>query len=92
MSSNKSDLTKPGIEDLHERVGSKFVLVGVAAKRARELTDYFSQTGAGSVVPPQVRSASSKPLSIALDEICDGKIVVLETGQSVNTSDSHEQD
>jgi DNA-directed RNA polymerase subunit omega len=66
----------PPIEDLFEKVDSKFTLVSVAAKRARQINSYFSQLGEGlgAIVPPQVASVSRKPLSIALEEIAANKI------------------
>ncbi len=67
----------PAIEELIERTESKFVLVSLAAKRSREITDYWGdlgETGIGAAIPPQIMSASSKSLSIALEEIAEGKI------------------
>jgi DNA-directed RNA polymerase subunit omega len=64
------------MEQLLDRVGSKFTLVTLAAKRAREINDYYNQLGEGlgKIVPPQVTSVSRKPLSISLEEIEAGKI------------------
>jgi len=66
----------PPIEDLFEKVDSKFTLVSLSAKRARQINSYFSQLGEGlgAIVPPQVASVSRKPLSIALEEIAANKI------------------
>ena len=66
----------PPIEDLFEKVDSKFTLVSLSAKRARQINSYFSQLGEGlgAIVPPQVASVSRKPLSIALEEIAADKI------------------
>ena len=66
----------PPIEDLLERVDSKFTLVTVAAKRGRQINSYFNQLGEGlgAIVPPQVTSVSRKPLSIAMEEVAAGKI------------------
>jgi len=66
----------PPIEDLLEKVDSKFTLVSVAAKRGRQINSYFSQLGEGlgAIVPPQVASVSRKPLSIGLEEIAADKI------------------
>ena len=66
----------PPIEDLLDKVDSKFTLVTLAAKRGRQINSYFSQLGEGlgSIVPPQVASVSRKPLSIALEEIAADKI------------------
>ena len=66
----------PAIEDLIGKVDSKFTLVSLSAKRARQINSYFNQLGEGlgAIVPPQVASVSRKPLSIALEEIAAEKI------------------
>jgi DNA-directed RNA polymerase subunit omega len=66
----------PPIEELLEKVDSKFTLVSLSAKRGRQINSYFSQLGEGlgAIVPPQVASVSRKPLSIALEEIAADKI------------------
>ena len=77
----------PPVEDLLDRVDSKFTLVVLAAKRGRQINSYFSQLGEGlgAIVPPQVASVSRKPLSIALEEIAADKITFAaqpeETGE-----------
>jgi DNA-directed RNA polymerase subunit omega len=67
---------EPRMESLLDRVDSKFTLVTLAAMRAREINDYYNQLGEGlgKIVPPQVTSVSRKPLSIALEEVEEGKI------------------
>ena len=64
------------IDDLMEQVESKFHLVHLAAKRAREINGYYSQLGEGlgQYVPPLLTTESNKPLTIALEEIAQGKI------------------
>jgi len=66
----------PPIEKLMEKVDSRFALVTVSARRARQVNSYFNQLGEGlgAIVPPQVASVSRKPLSIALEEIVSEKI------------------
>jgi DNA-directed RNA polymerase subunit omega len=66
----------PCMEELLERVGSRFALVTLSGMRARELNDYYNQLGEGlgQIVPPQVTSRSGKPVSIAMQEIELGKI------------------
>ena len=73
----RASLMHPLLENLAERVDSKFTLVSLAAKRARQINSYFNQLGEGlgTIVPPQVTSLSRKPLSISLEEIEAGKIV-----------------
>ncbi len=63
-----------------EKVDSKFHLVHLSAKRAREINGYFAHLGEGlgSYVPPLVSTSTNKPLSIALEEISQGKIEVGE--------------
>jgi DNA-directed RNA polymerase subunit omega len=70
-------MVEPPIEDLLAKVGSKFGLVILAAKRARQINSYFNQLGEGlgSIIPPQITSVSRKPLSIALEELGEDKIV-----------------
>jgi DNA-directed RNA polymerase subunit omega len=71
-------MMSPQIEELLERAGSKFTLVSLAARRARQINDYESKLGEGlgSIVPPQVSySPNEKSLSISFDEIAAGKIV-----------------
>ena len=67
------------------RENSRFTLVTLAARRAREINDYYNQLGEGlgKIVPPQVTSVSRKPLSIALEEIEVGKIVKAEPVEEV---------
>jgi DNA-directed RNA polymerase subunit omega len=69
-------MMNPPIEALMERTSSKFALVTLSARRAREINSYFNQLGEGlgSMVPPQVSSTSRKPLSISFEEIAADKI------------------
>jgi len=73
----RPSLMHPLLENLTDQVDSKFTLVSLAAKRARQINSYFNQLGEGlgTIVPPQVTSLSRKPLSISLEEIEVGKIV-----------------
>jgi DNA-directed RNA polymerase subunit omega len=74
----------PPIEDLLDKVDSKFSLVTLAARRARQINSYFAHLGeAGSkVVPPQVSSVARKPLSIGFEEIAADKIVPVERAEA----------
>jgi DNA-directed RNA polymerase subunit omega len=70
-------MIEPKIDDLLAAVDSKYSLVILAAKRAREINSYYSQLGEGrgDYVPPLVETGlRNKPLSIALEEIAEGKI------------------
>lgn len=77
MASRHDTMMNPAIERLLERAGSKFTLVTLGAKRARQINSYYNQLteGLGTVVPPQVSSSARKPLSIAFEEIDADKIV-----------------
>ena len=76
MPERRASLMEPRMEHLLDEVGSKFTLVTLAAKRAREINDYYNQLGEGlgKIVPPQVTSVSRKPLTISMEEIEAGKI------------------
>lgn len=73
----RPSLMHPLLENLTDRVDSKFTLVSLAAKRARQINSYFNQLGEGlgAIVPPQVTSVSRKSLSIALEEVVSDKIL-----------------
>lgn len=77
MAQRRPTMMDPPIEDLLDKVDSKFTLVTLAARRGRQINSYFNQLseGLGHIVPPQVASVSRKPLSIALEEIAAAKIV-----------------
>jgi DNA-directed RNA polymerase subunit omega len=71
----------PPVEDLLDKVDSKFTLVALAARRGRQINSYYNGLGSegiGTIVPPQVASTSRKSLSIALEEIAAGKIQYIE--------------
>ncbi len=71
----------PPIEEVLDKVDGRFTLVVLAARRARQINAYFNQLGEGfgHFVPPQVHSLSRKPLSIALEEIAEGKVAFERT-------------
>ena len=72
----RATMMDPQIEQLLERVDSKFTLVTLSARRARQINSYFNQLGEGlgAIVPPQVATVSRKPMSISLEEIAADKI------------------
>lgn len=76
MARSHDSMIYPPIEELLGRVDSKFSLVTLAAKRARDINAYFSHLGEGlgQMVPPQVSSVARKPLSISFEEIAADKI------------------
>jgi DNA-directed RNA polymerase subunit omega len=82
-------LMDPPIEELLDKVDSKFTLVALSAKRARQINSYYNQLGEGlgMVVPPQVTSVSGKPLTIAFEEISASKATYhrIEPGEEDGT-------
>ena len=56
---------------------SRYALVIMAAKRARQINNYHHQQGEGTFdefPPPLVRSRSKNYLTMSLEEIAEGKI------------------
>jgi len=70
-------LMQTKIDDLLKWMdNSRFGLTISAAKRARQINNYFRHLGEGlgQDVGPQIRSASNKSLTLALEEIAAGKL------------------
>ena len=75
-------IINPPIDELLEVVDSKYQLVIMAAKRARQINAYYSQLGEGLLeyVGPLVETrVQEKPLSIALREVNDKLLKVDRT-------------
>lgn len=87
MPQSHNTMMTPAIEGLLGRVDSKFELVTLAARRARNINSYFNQLGdgLGHMVPPQVSSTARKPLSIAFEEISADKIVRTDAPEPVES-------
>ena len=69
----------PRIDDLLGKVeGSRYALVLIAAKRARQINNYHHQLGEGigfdEAPPPLIESRSKNYLTMAMEEIASGKI------------------
>jgi DNA-directed RNA polymerase subunit omega len=66
----------PRIDELLDNVDSRYALVIVAAKRARQINNYHHQLGEGTFdeFPPLVESRSKNYLTMALEEVAEGKI------------------
>jgi len=66
----------PRIDKLFQNVDSRYALVIVAAKRARQINNYHHQLGEGTFeeLPPLVESRSKNYLTMSLEEIAEGKI------------------
>ena len=72
-------MIQPRIDALLDRVESRYAIVIAAAKRARQINNYHHQLGEGTFddfPPPLVESRSKNYLTIALEEIAQGKIKV----------------
>ena len=69
-------MIQPRIDKLFKNVDSRYALVIVAAKRARQINNYHHQLGEGTFeeLPPLVESRSKNYLTMALEEIAEGKI------------------
>jgi len=77
-------MIEPKIDKLLEHVDSKYGLVIASAKRARQIDDYHPQLGEGSFegfAPPLVESRSKNFLTMALEEIAQGKLEVGASGE-----------
>ncbi|HEY5526717.1 MAG TPA: DNA-directed RNA polymerase subunit omega [Candidatus Anoxymicrobiaceae bacterium] len=72
----KMTMVNPRIETLLEHSENKFTLVIESAKRARQITNFQKRLGEGlgGVAPMKLEDISKKPLTIALEEIAEGKI------------------
>ena len=78
-------ITNPPIDELLDRTQSKYALVIIAAKRARQINAYYSQLGEGLLeyVGPLVETrVQEKPLSISLREVRDGLLSVEPTNEA----------
>jgi DNA-directed RNA polymerase subunit omega len=67
----------PRLDDLLGEVDSRYALVIIAAKRARQINNYHHQLGDGTFEdfpPPLVESRSKNYLTMALEEISEGNI------------------
>lgn len=60
----------PSLDVLVNKVDSKYTLVVLAAKRAREIMEGTQ---------PLVDSKSNKPVTVALEEVADNKVVFERT-------------
>ena len=84
-------ITNPPIDDLLVAADSKYALVIYAAKRARQINAYYSQLGEGLLdhVGPLVETTvQEKPLSIALREVNEGKLVCTDVDPDAPDADT----
>ena len=67
----------PRIDELLDNVDSRYALVIVAAKRARQINNSHHQLGEGTFddfPPPLVESRSKNYLTMALEEVSQGML------------------
>jgi DNA-directed RNA polymerase subunit omega len=70
-------MIKPRKDKLLARTDTHYAAVLVAAKRARQLNSYYRALGEGSYeefTPPMVETHSGNYLTIALEELAQGKL------------------
>jgi DNA-directed RNA polymerase subunit omega len=70
-------MINPRIDQLMNQVDSRYALVIVAAKRARQINNYHHQLGEGTFdefAPPLIESRSKNYLTMSLEEIAEAKI------------------
>jgi DNA-directed RNA polymerase subunit omega len=76
-------MMEPRLDDLLDSAaGSRYALVIAAAKRARQINNYHHQLGEGTFddfAPPLVESRSKNYLTMALEEVAEGKITISYT-------------
>ncbi|MCL2847100.1 MAG: DNA-directed RNA polymerase subunit omega [Firmicutes bacterium] len=65
----------PKIEECVEKIGCKYTLTIVAAKRAKDLA---------TKSPVNFQNSRTKEISFALREIAEGKVTVARVGTPVN--------
>jgi DNA-directed RNA polymerase subunit omega len=86
MADRSQGIIDPPIDDLLAKVESKYALVIFASKRARQINDYYADLHEGSLfdnVGPLVDSTiDDKPLTVALHEINEDKLVVTPQTQT----------
>lgn len=80
-SANPEGITSPAIDDLLDKVDSKYTLAVFSATRARQINAYRQEmkSGDGNItnIGPLVESVpEDKPLSIALEEVVEDKLVL----------------
>ncbi|MBA2741871.1 MAG: DNA-directed RNA polymerase subunit omega [Actinobacteria bacterium] len=68
----------PRLDDLLAKVDSRYAIVIIAAKRARQINNYHHQLGEGigfeEAPPPLIESRSKNYLTMSLEEVASGKI------------------
>jgi DNA-directed RNA polymerase subunit omega len=84
------------IDELLDKVDSRYGLAVASAKRARQINEYTSTLGlndALGIPGPQVHTRSQHPLTIAIEELRQGKLEISfrqpgeDTGEEVADAD-----
>ena len=78
------------IDELLDKVDSRYGLVIASAKRARQINEYTATLGLNEplgIPGPQVHTRSQHPLSIAIEELREGKLEVGFRERSENTEE-----
>jgi DNA-directed RNA polymerase subunit omega len=70
----ESSMIEPAIGTLMEKVDSRYTLVIVAAKRARQLSEGSHKL---------TRNSSDKPVTLAINEINENKITYVRTKSGI---------
>ena len=85
----------PPLDELLEQVDNKYQLVIFASKRARQINDYYTDLHDGAIyenIGPLVDSnVDDKPLSIALHEINESKLVMRDPENAVVIEETTEE-
>ena len=85
MATENKGIIDPPIDELLDRVDSKYQLVIYSSKRARQINDYYTDLQEGSlfdnVGPLDDSAVEDKPLSIALREIHQDKLRMRAAGE-----------
>ena len=70
-------LNKPSLDDLMEYVDSRYTLVVISAKRARQVTEIVAQD------EEETKIQFDKPVSMALNEVALGSVSFRRTKQGI---------
>ena len=70
-------LNKPSLDDLMEYVDSRYTLVVISAKRARQVTEIVTQD------EEETKIQFDKPVSMALNEVALGSVLFRRTKQGI---------
>jgi DNA-directed RNA polymerase subunit omega len=82
-------------ELLDKKIDSRYGLVTAAARRARQINEYTATLGIGEslgIPGPQVHPNSQHPLTIAIEELREGKLkVIFSDEEPAETSTRQEE-